>query len=192
MSELTVGELEILAEVARESIMVALSEGRVWVPDPHVYPEPLRVRGAAFVTVRRRGALRGCLGTFETREALVVTVADRARAAIFDDPRFAPVTRSELHELEVEVSVLGPTQPIGAGSWPELVSSVEPFIDGLLVEAGRRRATFLPEVWHQLPDPEELCAALWHKAGLHPREWPTGTVVSRYRTQHVGASISGR
>jgi AmmeMemoRadiSam system protein A len=192
MRELTAGELEMLAAVARESIVIALGEGRAWIPDPSAYPAPLRERAAAFVTVRREGALRGCLGTFETREALVVTVADRARAAIFDDPRFAPVTASELHELDVEVSVLGPTQPMVVASWTELVAQVEPFVDGLLVEAGRRRATLLPEVWHQLPDPEELCAALWHKAGLVPREWPAGTVVSRYRTQHAGVAVAER
>lgn len=190
--ELAVEELEILAGVARRSIRVALGEGRTWIPDPRGYPTALREGRAAFVTVRRRGTLRGCLGTFETGEALVVTVADRARAAIFDDPRFAPVSAAELPELELEVSVLGPTEPLAVGSWSELVGRVEPFVDGLLVEVGRRRATLLPEVWHELPDPAELCAALWHKAGLPPGEWPSETVVSRYRTQHVGTTIVER
>lgn len=190
MTELTVDELGILVGVARESIVVALGQRRVWIPEVHVYPPALQRHAAAFVTVRRRGDLRGCLGTFETRAALVVTVADRARAAIFDDPRFAPVTVSELHELEVEVSVLGPTEAMPVRSWRELVTHVEPFVDGLLVESGRRRATLLPEVWRQLPDAEELCAALWHKAGLVPGDWPSGTLVSRYRAQHVGCAVT--
>ncbi|MGM0384818.1 MAG: AmmeMemoRadiSam system protein A [Actinomycetota bacterium] len=184
--ELTAQELGLLVDVAVESVRQAVAEGRRWVPDPADHPEALRRLGATFVTLRRAGALRGCIGTLEATEPLVVAVADRARAAALADPRFLPVEPRELADLEVSVSVLSLMQPVPVGSWQELLEVLRPGVDGLVVEAGYHRATFLPSVWEELPGKEMFLDALWRKAGLPPRAWPAHIAISRYTAQHAG------
>lgn len=183
-AELSRAELTALAEVAARSVFEAVGHERRFDPDPAEYPPVLRRPGAVFVTLRRVGALRGCIGTMDPVMPLVQAAADRARAAAFDDPRFPPVNRWELDDLAVEVSVLTPMEPFTVTGYDDLIATLRPSVDGLLVEAGRLQATFLPAVWEQLPRPAEFVAALWHKAGLLPRAWPRGISTWRYRAQH--------
>jgi AmmeMemoRadiSam system protein A len=193
VTELSSGDLAVLAEVATRSVLEAVGQQRRFDPDLTDYPPSLRRPGAVFVTLRRGGALRGCIGTMEPVMPLVHAAADRARAAAFDDPRFPPVGRRELEDLQVEVSVLTPMEPFTVAGYDDLVATLRPSVDGLLVEAGSYRATFLPAVWEQLPRPDGFVAALWRKAGLPPRAWPQGICTWRYRAQHSGAqgSIGG-
>jgi AmmeMemoRadiSam system protein A len=190
-TELSSGDLAVLAEVATRSVLEAVGQQRRFDPDLTDFPPALRRPGAVFVTLRRGGALRGCIGTMEPVMPLVHAVADRARAAAFDDPRFPPVSRGELRDLQVEVSVLTPMESFSVAGYDELVATVRPSVDGLLVEAGFHRATFLPAVWEQLPRPAEFVAALWHKAGLPPRAWPQGIATWRYRAQHSTTTRAG-
>lgn len=185
---LTAAELSILVEVAEEAVGNAVAGGRRWTPDPTVYPTALRRPGAVFVTLRRGGQLRGCIGTLEAEEPLVVAVADRARAAALADPRFLPVEPPELADLELSVSVLSEPEEFPVGSWTELHEALRPGIDGLVVEAGYHRATFLPSVWDELPDRAAFLDALWRKAGMAARAWPPGIRISRYTAQHAGAA----
>lgn len=185
-AELTAEELAVLVEVAEEAVRRAVVEGQAWEPSPDTYPEALRRPGAVFVTLRRWGALRGCIGTLEETEPLVMAVADRARAAALSDPRFPPVDSGELAGLDVSVSVLTRAQRFPVASWQELHDAVRPGVDGLVVEAGYHRATFLPSVWEELPDPTAFLDALWRKAGLPARAWPHGIAISRYTAQHAG------
>lgn len=182
--DLTRDELSRLAAIARRAIEARVGEHVRW--DPAVADEPPRLRapGAVFVTLRRGGALRGCIGTMAPTMPLAAAAADRARAAALDDPRFPPLRADELTDLSVEVSVLTPMEPFEAGRYDALIAVLRPGVDGLLVEAGRHRATFLPSVWEELPDPAEFVAHLWRKAGLPPRAWPPGITTSRYRAQH--------
>jgi len=115
----------------------------------------------------------------EPSQPLVRVVADRALAAAFEDPRTNGLRAADWPELELEVSVLSSLEPFAVGSYDELVEYVRGEPLGLLVEAGRHRATFLPSVWEELP-PEEFVAALWRKAGLARRAWPEGIELSRY------------
>ena len=183
--ELTPEELDDLLRVAEESVHRAV-RGRRWLPEPQDHPEAVRRPGATFVTLRRGGRLRGCIGTLEATEPLVVAVADRARAAALADPRFLPVEPGELDGLEVSVSVLSLMEPFPVRSWDELRDALRTGVDGLVVEAGYHRATFLPSVWEDLPDPAAFLDALWRKAGLAPRAWPAGIRSSRYTAQHAG------
>lgn len=181
----TRAELTTLVGVAERAIHLAVARERIWRPDPQDYPPSLRQPGAAFVTLRRHGRLLGCVGVLAAVDPLVVTVADRARAAAFDDPRFPGITRDDLPHLDVTVSVLSALDPVGAHDYLELLDAVRPRVDGLLVEAGSHRATLLPSVWNDLPDVGEFVGALWHKAGLEPGTWPPGIRVSRYTAQHA-------
>lgn len=183
-ADLTPVELHRLAAIAREAVVARVRDGLRWNPRLDDEAAALREPGAVFVTLRRGGALRGCIGTMSPVMPLALAAADRARAAAFDDPRFPPVLPDELEGLSVEVSVLSPMEPFIVGGYDALVACLRPGVDGLLVDAGRYRATFLPSVWDELPDPEAFVAALWRKAGLPTRAWPPGITTSRYHTQH--------
>ncbi len=172
-----------LPALARRSIEEGLRTGAPLGVDPSEHPPALRRPAASFVTLRSpNGALRGCMGTFEIDRPLVEGVAENAFRAALRDPRFAPLTPDELPDLEIEVSVLGPREPIEAGSLAEIVASLRPGVDGLVLEDGDRRATFLPSVWEQLPDPDRFVAALWQKAGLPPDHWSACARAWRYTT----------
>lgn len=182
---LTEAELRQLATIARQAVVAAVREGgRRLQPDAAQFTPALRRPGAVFVTLRRDGMLRGCIGTLEPMPTLVEAVADRARAAALHDPRFAPVGIDELTGLEVSVSVLTRPHPIDVGNYEQLRQQLHPGIDGVVVQAGRNVATFLPSVWDELPAVDDFLEALWRKAGLPHRAWPPGIVVSCYTAQH--------
>lgn len=168
-----------LIRIARGSIREALGL-EAW-PLPHTpwLAEP----GATFVTLRQGAALRGCIGSLEARRALGQDVAANARAAALADPRFAPLRRHELDVTSIEVSLLSPPQPLSFATVEELYAKVVPGTDGIVVEAGARRATFLPQVWDALPSPRDFFVELVRKAGLpasHPLE---RCRVLRYRVE---------
>ncbi len=123
--------------------------------------------GCCFVTLHRRGQLRGCIGTLEPKRLLIDDVAHNAWAAAFRDPRFPPLTGVEWSDTQLSISVLGPKEPLARGNRQELLAQVHPGQDGLVIEApSGQSATFLPTVWTQLPDPEDFLDHLKLKAGL--------------------------
>jgi len=148
-------------------------------------PAALSAPGASFVSLHRRGALRGCMGSLEARRPLAEDVAGNARAAAFLDPRFPPVAPEEIAELELEISVLGPARPLPAASEAELVAALRPGVDGLVLREGGRRATYLPSVWTQLPDPAEFVRQLKRKAGLPPDHWSPTLGFDRYEVESI-------
>jgi AmmeMemoRadiSam system protein A len=172
----------LLVQVAEDAIRAVL-EGRRWEPDPADFPASLRRPAPCFVTLRDGSRLLGCIGTLDATRPLVAVAADRAQQAAFADPRFPPITAEEFTRAAVEVSVLGPCDPVDASSLADLVHALHPGVDGVVVSTPGHRATFLPDVWVQLPDPDDFLAALWRKAGIRPGTWPPGVRVCAYRTQ---------
>jgi AmmeMemoRadiSam system protein A len=170
------GRGRMLLDIARASI-----EGR----DPQVERgQPwLDAPGASFVTLQLDGQLRGCIGSLEASRPLAEDVAYNARAAAFRDPRFAPVSDAERERLQVEVSVLSPAEPLPAANEAEAIAKLRPGRDGLIVEFGERRATFLPQVWESLERPEDFLAELWRKAGLPARFWHPELRLARYSVE---------
>jgi AmmeMemoRadiSam system protein A len=126
----------------------------------------------------------GCIGTLSAARPLVITVADRARAAALTDPRVGPVRPRDLADLDVSVSVLSPLEPMAVAGYDQLVAALRPFVDGVVIDSDRSRATFLPSVWETLPEPAAFVAALWLKAGIPQWTWPRGAHPSRYTAQH--------
>ena len=150
-------------------------------PDARVRAhEALERPGATFVTLKQDGELRGCIGSLEARRLLAVDVRANARAAAFDDPRFAPLSLGELDVTTVEVSLLAPATRFAVAGEDDLCARLEPGVDGVVLELGRRRATFLPQVWESLPDPRDFIGALKRKAGLPADFWSPEIRVSRY------------
>jgi AmmeMemoRadiSam system protein B/AmmeMemoRadiSam system protein A len=141
-----------------------------WLDDP----------GASFVTLTRQGELRGCIGTLEAHRPLGEDVRENAVAAAFRDPRFMPLSRDEFEEIRVEVSLLSPTEPLLVTSEADALARLRPNVDGVVLEYGHYRSTFLPQVWEQLPNPAEFLAHLKRKAGLSMDFWAEQVRLSRY------------
>lgn len=136
--------------------------------------------GASFVTLTIAGRLRGCIGSLTAHRSLGDDIEANAVAAAFRDARFPPLAASELEAIRIEVSVLTEPEPLRAASRGEALAQLVPGTDGVIVNSGGRRATFLPQVWQQLPDPEEFLRALLRKAGLSPNHWDADTTLERY------------
>lgn len=134
-------------------------------PEPQGLPSSCASPQGCFVTLTRKGALRGCIGHLQPRLPLGEALAECARATAFEDARFPPLTLEEWPELDLEISLLGPLLPLEPQAPEALIRSLRPQIDGVWLEAGARRATFLPQVWAQLPDPEAFLTQLSRKAG---------------------------
>jgi uncharacterized protein len=135
--------------------------------------------GCSFVTLESDGTLRGCIGSLEPMRPLYRDVSRNAAKAMAD-PRLPPVTADEWPDMSVCVSVLGPTERVLVRRLGELTKQLRPHVDGLILTAGRRQATFLPAVWQKLPDPIDFVGALLAKGGWSPDRLPIGVVVHRY------------
>lgn len=173
-------EQDTLLALARRAIAYGVAHQRPPELDVRELPEVLREPGAAFVTLHLHGALRGCVGSLEARQALGLDVAENAFNAAFRDPRFAPLTASELNAIDIHISVLTPAQPLLVSSEQDLLQQLRPGTDGLIIEEGRRRGTFLPAVWEQLPDPRDFLRHLKRKAGFPETYWSPNVRVWRY------------
>lgn len=185
---------ETLVSLARSGIASALRESG-WrrraasLPEavasagsPSAWPAWLAEERATFVTLKQRGRLRGCIGSMQAHRPLAIDVVANACAAALEDPRFGPVGAAELGTIRIEVSLLSDPSPIGFVDHDDLVAQLRPGVDGLILTAGGRRGTFLPQVWEMLPDPEEFLAELKRKAGLPVGIPTTMCRVERYRT----------
>ena len=174
---------KILLATARESIAHGLRTGKPLPVDPAEFDPELQEERATFVTLNKQGELRGCIGHLEAIQPLILDVAENAFNAAFKDPRFPPVNAGEFDELEIHVSVLSPPEPMSFSSEADLLRQIRPQVDGLILEDGYYRGTFLPSVWEQLPEPEQFLAHLKMKAGLPPNYWSDTVRLYRYTTE---------
>ena len=181
---------QTLLTLAETAIRHAIEHGTLLQIDVDDYEEVLRQPAACFVTIKKKGELRGCIGSLEAHRSMVEDVVHNADAAAFSDPRFPPLLQDELAGLELDISLLTPAQEMKFGSEKELLTQLQPGIDGLILEEGYRRGTFLPSVWEQLPTPEQFLQHLKLKAGLPPNHWSANIRISRYTTQIFGARFS--
>jgi len=170
----------LLIQVARESINHGLDHGKALPINASDYPAELLVSRAVFVTLTIQGELRGCIGCMEANESLVVNVAKYAFLAAFRDSRFAQLSRSEFPGLNIHISILSPVEPMKFDSEEDLIGKIRPGIDGLLLQDGNYRGTFLPSVWEDLPDPWNFLKRLKGKAGLPGDHWSNTIQISRY------------
>jgi hypothetical protein len=139
--------------------------------------------GATFITLKEDGRLRGCIGSLEARRPLVDDVRHNAIAAAFRDPRFPPLTESEFNKIEIEISVLSEAEPMDFFDERDVLAQLHPGVDGIILEWGMHRATFLPQVWEDLPQPKRFLEHLKNKAGLADDFWSDDIKLSRYTVQ---------
>jgi uncharacterized protein len=158
----------------------AIGEKFGLTPKPVVDLPALHENAATFVTLTQQGALRGCIGSLEAWRPLIEDVQANARSAALRDPRFMPLSACEFSYTHVEVSLLTPAQAMQFKDEADALSQLRPLIDGIILSKGGKRATFLPQVWEQLPEPEVFLAHLKEKAGLPANYWAQDLCLLRY------------
>ena len=165
---------------ARNAIAVRIGLPLRGEPDhPH-----LQQPGATFVTLHHRGRLRGCIGRLEAgRHSLDQDVRLNAHRAAFEDPRFNPLDVTEWEDLDLEVSLLQPPEPLDWVSEEHALASLRPGVDGVIFRWRHHRSTFLPQVWEQLPNAAGFLSALKQKAGLPADFWADDVELARYRVR---------
>jgi len=180
-----------LIEIARRSIVMGFDSGAPaqFVTDPNL-PALLANHGAAFVTLRRNGALRGCIGSPVAWRPLIEDVAQHAYNAAFKDPRFPPLYLDELQGLDLSVSVLTPPVAMSFTGEADLLTQLRPRIDGLIIRDAGRSSLFLPSVWEELPDRRQFLTHLKLKAGLAADHFSTGFTALRFRSIEVKGGMA--
>lgn len=168
---------EELLRLARDAIGQQFGMAVPAAPALKALDEP----GATFVTLTQGGQLRGCIGTLEAYRPLLRDVQGNAVASAFRDPRFTPLRADELPRTRVEVSLLSAPEPMFFEDERDAMEQLVPGVDGVILAYDGRRATFLPQVWESLPEPEQFMAQLKRKAGLPPDFWHAQLTLARYQ-----------
>lgn len=187
MPETTLSEADKqqLMQIAKQSVHEGLQHGRPLQVDPTQYSGTLSSDGASFVTLHINSDLRGCIGSLEAHRPLVSDVAQNAFNAAFRDPRFPPLRPDEAATLHFHISVLSKPVPMEFRDEQDLLDQIRPGIDGLVLEDGFNRGTFLPSVWEQLPSKTMFLAHLKQKAGLPSDYWSSTLKVERYTVDDI-------
>ena len=175
---LTDAQKEALVDLARRAVVATVTRSA-----PPSFPVPVPEASGVFVTIKHRGELRGCLGTLQCDRGLAGEVVRCAADAATEDPRFPPVSADELPELAVEVSVLGPLEPID----PRAPGAIVIGRHGLVAERGVRRGLLLPQVateWGWTV--EQFLRQTCLKAGLEPDAWQRDARMSRFEAEVIG------
>ena len=169
--QLTDLEKQTLLRLAREAMECGARGQKLPPLDKASLTPNLLEQGASFVTLTVHGELRGCIGALEAYQPLVDDVREHAIAAALEDPRFPPVDESELDRISIEVSRLTAPRPLEYSNSEDLLAKLRPHVDGVILKGDFHRATFLPQVWEKIPDPEEFLDHLCAKMGAKPGLW---------------------
>lgn len=166
---------QALVNLARHTISTKLGRSRPDA-DPPVPPSALQdemfqLHNGTFVTLKIKGQLRGCIGNLTSAETVLEGVKRNAVNAAFHDPRFSPLTAKELDQTEIEVSILTEPLPLEYRGGEDLIQKLRANVDGVIIRKGHASATFLPQVWEQLPHPDQFLSHLCMKAGLPSDAW---------------------
>lgn len=138
-----------------------------------------------FVTLTLEGQLRGCIGSLTSTDPIRTGISRNAINAAFHDPRFTPLSADELEQVEIEVSILSEPQLLNYRDKDDLLGKLRPHVDGVIVRKDFASATFLPQVWEQLPQTPDFLRHLCMKAGLASDAWEhTKLEISTYQVQH--------
>ena len=177
-----------LVRLAAQSIEQGLKTGKPSSPDLSDAPPELAAPGACFVTLKKNGQLRGCIGSPESHRPLITDVAVNAFSAAFRDPRFPKLEAAELPEVTLSISVLSPQAPMTIRNEADLLAQLRPGVDGLVIADGGKRALFLPSVWDQLPDKQVFLGHLKRKAGMAADYWSESFQARRFIAEEAASA----
>jgi len=188
ISVITEEQGQRLIQVARRTIAAklgTLEDPENLVPDRDLADPAFREKRGTFVTIKLKGQLRGCMGCLTPSESILEGIQRNAINSSFNDPRFPALSASELNQARIDISILTEPCELEYNGGEDLLVKLRRNIDGVTIKKGGARATFLPQVWEQLPRTEDFLAHLCRKAGLPPDEWRRGELgVSIYQVQY--------
>jgi len=164
-------EKEILLKLSRQTLEEYFVAGKKLEVDEKKMPKNLREKRATFVTLFKNGVLRGCIGQILPKFPLYKDVINNSLSAAFSDPRFPQLKYDELKNLKIEISILTVPKRIIYDDVKDLLKKIKPTKYGIILQSGFSQATFLPDVWKQLPKVEDFLTNLSLKAGLTPNAW---------------------
>ena len=180
---------QTLIAIARGAIARQLNpDTRFNVPDA----DWLQAKRASYVTLLHDGRLRGRSGTLEAQRTLAEDVMANAVAAACKDPRFKPLGRDEFANTRIEVCVLSALESLQTTDEAATLAQLRPGTDGVVLEYGCHRSSFLPEMWDHSADAAEFLARLKYQAGLPPDFWSPEVRIGRYtaiKWQEKGPSV---
>ncbi len=186
MTELSEHQGETLVRLARETIASLLGIKADNPLDQEMLSTPVfQEKRGVFVTLKKKGQLRGCIGSLVGFESIVDGIRHQAENAAFHDTRFNKVVAEELADIDIEISILTQPQPLEFSGPDDLIRKLRPQVDGVILRSGSYQATFLPQVWDQLANPEDFLGHLAMKAGLLKEGWKNaGVEIDTYQVQH--------
>lgn len=177
---------KLMLDFVGKTIAHGLSKGAPPAVDTKSFPDDLTEPGATFVTIEKDGKLRGCIGSLQAHRPLIEDLVQNAFRAAFKDPRFPPVNQEEASRISWSISLLSAPEQMLIRDEGDLLSQLVPGVDGLIIVDGSKRATFLPQVWEQLPEPVRFLAQLKRKAGMASDHWSNTFEAHRYRAIKIG------
>lgn len=180
--KLTTDDQDVCLQIAHQSIQQGLQNGSALKVITCDYSSDLQQNLTSFVTLHINEKLRGCIGALEAYQPLINDIAEHAYSAAFQDPRFPALQDNEYDQLDIKISVLGKPEAMTFKNEDDLLQKIQPNVDGLILEHGSNRSTFLPSVWEQLPDKRIFLNHLKAKAGLSQEWWDNAVKISRYET----------
>ena len=169
--KLTLEEQQTLLRLARDAMERGVKGEKLPPLDQSTLPPHLCEQGASFITLTVHGELRGCIGGLEARQPLAEDVREHAVASALEDPRFPPVREEELSRIQIEVSRLTRPIPLEYKDAKDLLSKLRPHVDGVILQDGFHRATFLPQVWEKIPEAAAFLDNLCYKMGVNSSVW---------------------
>jgi AmmeMemoRadiSam system protein A len=186
-SELSKEKGKVLLKLARTTIAkkLGMPTPETSKLDASLKEDAFQSRRGTFVTLKIDNQLRGCIGNLNPDKSILDGVQDNAINAAFQDPRFRPLSKSEFDKIDIEISLLTEPKPLEFQDANDLLVKLRPNIDGVIIRKGMYSATFLPQVWEQLPGKEEFLGHLCAKAGLPAQAWrQPGLEVLTYQVQY--------
>ena len=176
----------ILLQIAKSAILNRLDDTYTFDSKKILSEHPfLKKDGATFVTLKKSGELRGCIGSIISHRSLFDDVVSNAISAGFGDPRFNELKKDELSHLNIEVSLLSEPTIIEYKNFDDLCEKIQPNVDGLILKHGIYQGTFLPQVWEQLPTPKLFLEHLSQKAGSYISIYEEHPTIYRYRVDAI-------
>ena len=184
-AEFSAAERKVLLDLARRTVTAAVTNKPLPAMDAKTLPEKFRPARGCFVTLNKKGQLRGCIGYILPYKPLHQAVIDNAVSAALRDNRFKPVAPEELKDIEIEISILTVPAELKFSSPKDLLAKLRPNVDGVVLKfAQGRQSTYLPQVWGQIPDKEQFLGSLSVKAGMPADAWTQpGLTVLTYQAE---------
>lgn len=163
-----------LLKLARDAIESELNQKKLIIPE--TLKSEFSKKQACFVTLTENNELKGCIGSLEPRQELWKDVAENAVHAAFNDFRFSPLSKEDLKKIKIEISVLTIPKKLEYRNEQEILKKINNSM-GIILKKSMRSATFLPQVWKQIPDKTEFLEELSLKAGLRKDDWKNSEVL---------------